>query len=142
MPANRKAKQVGMSLRVRGLVFAVVTLAVVGAALWLVRPSSQSSDAVQVVQVTMGGFQPAEIHLPANQPATIRLVNQDSPYHTDGGGVHQFAAPTIGVDVRVQTRSSEVVNLPALAPGTYEFYCDVCCGGKENPSMWGKLVVT
>jgi hypothetical protein len=30
---------------------------------------------------------------------------------------------------------------PANA-GTFTWYCDICCGGKENPSMQGKLTVT
>jgi heme/copper-type cytochrome/quinol oxidase subunit 2 len=27
-------------------------------------------------------------------------------------------------------------------PGTYVFYCDLCCSGRANPSMRGELVVS
>jgi heme/copper-type cytochrome/quinol oxidase subunit 2 len=70
------------------------------------------------------------------------LVNPDSPYHTDGGGVHQFASPALGIDVKVQPQREAVVTIPAAKAGTYTFYCDICCGGKENPSMQGAIVVS
>jgi heme/copper-type cytochrome/quinol oxidase subunit 2 len=27
------------------------------------------------------------------------------------------------------------------APGSYDIYCDTCCGGKASPTMHGKLIV-
>src|SRR3972149_2301788 len=31
---------------------------------------------------------------------------------------------------------------PCAQPaGVYDYYCDVCCGGKANPTMRGKLIV-
>jgi heme/copper-type cytochrome/quinol oxidase subunit 2 len=90
----------------------------------------------------MAGFQPAELEIPADEPTAVRLVNPDSSFHTDGGGVHQFASPELGVDVKVQPESEAVVEIPASKPGTYTFYCDVCCGGKENPTMRGTVVVS
>lgn len=89
----------------------------------------------------MGGFTPGDISVPANRASTIRLVNPDSNMHTDGGGVHQLAIPELGIDVKVQPRSEALVNIPAVVPGRYAFYCDVCCGGKENPMMQGTLIV-
>ncbi len=26
-------------------------------------------------------------------------------------------------------------------PGTYDIYCDTCCGGKDSPTMHGAIVV-
>ena len=26
-------------------------------------------------------------------------------------------------------------------PGTYDVYCDTCCGGKDSPTMHGTIVV-
>lgn len=144
MPARHNARPTrsGPSFAARLGIFAVVALAVVGLALWLTRPAATPAQADQTMQIDMGGFQPAELHVAGDRVTTLRLVNPDSPYHSDGGGVHQFAVPDLGIDVKVQPRSSAVVTIPAAKAGTYVFYCDVCCGGKENPSMRGKLVVT
>lgn len=46
------------------------------------------------------------------------------------------------MDVRIPPRSRTATTLRALPAGTYEFYCDVCCGGKDNPAMRGILEVT
>ena len=123
-------------------IFAGILLLVAGTAAWLMRPQASPTAADQTVTVTMAGFQPAELEIPADQPATVRLINPDSAFHTDGGGVHQFASPELGVDVKVQPESEAVVEIPASQPGTYTFYCDVCCGGKENPAMRGTVVVS
>jgi hypothetical protein len=34
-----------------------------------------------------------------------------------------------------------VFTIPTSTPGTYAWYCDMCCGGKENPSMIGRLTI-
>ena len=41
----------------------------------------------------------------------------------------------------VQPETIAVVTIPAAAPGDYAFYCDTCCGGKENPTMQGVLKI-
>lgn len=38
--------------------------------------------------------------------------------------------------------SQQTVVLRNLQAGTYEFYCDVCCGGKQNPALCGVPQVT
>lgn len=121
--------------------FLVIALVVISAAVWLLRPSTATVIAEQDVTVTMGGFTPSDVTVPANRASTIRLVNPDSSMHTDGGGVHQLAIPALGVDVKVQPESDLLVTIPATTPGRYAFYCDVCCGGKENPMMQGTLIV-
>jgi cytochrome c oxidase subunit II len=90
----------------------------------------------------MGGFSTPVLEMAAGQPLRLRIDNPDTPYHSDGGGWHQLAIPALGVDARVAPRSDKVVEIPAAEPGEYAFYCDVCCGGKENPSMQGVLRVT
>jgi cytochrome c oxidase subunit II len=113
---------------------------VAGALLFPARTSAGPAD--KTVQITMGGFSSPVIGATAGQPLRVKILNPDSSYHTDGGGWHQLAIPELGVDARVATRSESVVEIPAVAPGEYAFYCYVCCGGKENPSMQGVLVVT
>ena len=94
------------------------------------------------IQLNMEGFKPGTIELRADQSVNIKLVNTDDPFHTDGGGVHEFSIPELGIDAKVDPRSSKVVTIPAAKAGTYTFYCDVCCGGKENPTMQGTLTVS
>ncbi|MBI4505591.1 MAG: cupredoxin domain-containing protein [Chloroflexi bacterium] len=131
------------SLRLRLVAFVGLAILIVGAAGWLLWPRpAPASTASRAVEITMAGFRPNKLVVPSGQPITVRLVNPDSPFHTDGGGMHQFAAPELGVDVVVQPRSSMEVTIPAAAPGTYAFYCDSCCGGKESPAMQGTIVVS
>lgn len=124
-------------------IFVAVVILVIGVAAWLLRPQQISQGAVdQTITVTMAGFDPPNLTLAAGKATRIRLINPDSSHHTDGGGVHQLAIPGLGLDVKVQPESDKVFTIPASKPGTYAFYCDVCCGGKENPSMQGKIVVS
>jgi heme/copper-type cytochrome/quinol oxidase subunit 2 len=104
------------------------------------RPSQASRE--RRIAVTMAGFDPQILRVPAGTPIAVRLVNPDSPYHSDGGGWHQFRIERLGVDVRVPPRSERRLELPPLPPGVYAFYCDICCGGKDNPAMRGTVQVT
>lgn len=90
----------------------------------------------------MGGFSPSRIQAKAGDPITLRFVNEDSQFHTDGGGWHQFAIDDLGVNVKVPPSKTQEFTFTPTTDGTFEFYCDVCCGGKENPSMVGTLTVT
>lgn len=132
----------------RGLVFAVLALGIVGLAFALTRPrelSNASADAASPVdlevRIDMNGFMPQQLRIPARRPVRIRVVNPDSSMHTDGGGVHGFTIPELGIDARVQPLTKQVITLPAAPPGDYAFWCDTCCGGKENPTMQGHLTV-
>jgi cytochrome c oxidase subunit 2 len=140
-PRGRQAPARKPAFGPRLAVFLVIAALVIGAAVWLLRPPAATVRAEQDVTVTMAGFTPGDINVAANRVSTIRLVNPDSNMHTDGGGVHQLAIPDLGIDVKVQPRSEALVTIPAVAPGRYAFYCDVCCGGKENPMMQGALIV-
>jgi cytochrome c oxidase subunit 2 len=135
--------QPASNFKLRLATFIVVALLVIASAVWLLRPQMESAQvADQTVEITMAGFQPGTITIPAGRPVTVKLVNPDSAFHTDGGGVHQFAVPELGLDIKVQPKSSALVTIPATAAGSYRFYCDVCCGGKENPTMQGTLIVS
>ena len=125
--------------------FGAIAAAVLGLAgyfLWpAVRPTGPVAPGVVVVQMTMEGFSPPRIEARAGQPITLRLVNKDSPFHTDGGGWHQFAIDELRLDVNVPPETNmEYTFTPGLS-GDYQFYCSVCCGGKENPYMLGTLAV-
>jgi len=127
-----------------------VYLTLVGAALvvavWLLVPSPRVDTAVpagsQLVEIdgTMGGFSTREIRVKAGRPVTIRLTSVDTQYHTDGGGKHQFAIDALGVNVIAPPKGTRQATF-APGPGVYEYYCDVCCGGRANPTMQGRLIV-
>ena len=129
------------SLRTRAAAFFVLVAAATGAVILIWPRPANVASADQSVQVSMGGFSPSVVTARAGEPLRLKLVNPDSQFHTDGGGWHQLAIPALGVDARVAPRSQDVVEIPAAEPGEYAFYCDICCGGKENPSMQGVLRV-
>lgn len=122
-----------------GGVIVVLAVALAVAPL-LHRPAPSTSPVAQTLLISMAGFSPGRVRVPANRPITLTIVNPDSRFHTDGGW-HQFAIDALRVDVRVAPREQKTVTLGPLRPGVYEFYCDVCCGGRANPSMVGRLEV-
>ena len=123
-------------------IFITTSLIIIGTAVWLLRPQGGSSAAADItLEVTMGGFTPPSLTIPAGKAVTLKIINPDTAYHMDGGGVHQFAVPELGLDIMIQPKSTRVIELPAAKAGTYAFYCDVCCGGKENPSMQGTITI-
>ncbi len=135
----------GLSIKLRAAIFTTIALAVIAGAVALLRPASGEGDTTAVdatVRVDMNGFAPSSLSVKAGTPVSIRLVNPDSQFHSDGNGWHEFAIPQLGVDAKVAPKSEQIVTFTASTPGTYVFYCDVCCGGKENPSMQGTLKVT
>lgn len=104
------------------------------------RPTPSTAGA-QTVVISMAGFTPNRFTVLAGRSITLTLENPDSQFHTDGGGWHQFAIDEIKLDVRVAPHSTKTLTLPALRAGMYQFYCDICCGGRSNPSMQGLLEV-
>ena len=133
------------NLGLRVAVFVVLALAVAGGAAYAVWPkelTTSDADAVDVtVRIDMGGFTPPTISAPANRPVRVRIVNPDSSHHSDGGGVHGFTIVKLGVDANIQPETTQVVTVPPAAAGDYAFYCNTCCGGKENPAMQGLLKI-
>lgn len=122
---------------------ATITLSTAGYLLFL-KPRVGAEDAAEgtlPVTITMAGFSPATIEGVAGAPLAVTLVNPDGPHHTDGGGWHNFVLEALGVSVRVAPESVETFSIPGAPPGEYRWYCDICCGGNANPSMWGTLVV-
>jgi heme/copper-type cytochrome/quinol oxidase subunit 2 len=99
------------------------------------------SDNIIEVAANMGGFDKPIIKVKAGEPVTIRLTSLDNQFHTDGGGQHQWAVDEFDVSVIAQPKSSNMVTFVPDTPGTYTFYCDICCGGRANPSMQGTLIV-
>lgn len=145
MPRKRQARTSSAAFHLRVGVFVVLAIALVTGALYALRPTDlATTDAAPVditLRIDMGGFTPPDLSAPAGRPVRLRIVNPDNSHHSDGGGVHGFTIVALGIDARVQPETTQVVTIPASAEGDYAFYCDTCCGGKENPAMQGTLKI-
>ena len=131
----RLAAFAGLALVVGAVAIALVVSRLQG-------PPATDAAAVQV-HASMGGFDPRALTVKAGQTVKIELSSMDNSMHSDGGGWHQFAIDALGINWKVGPLSTQVFEFTAPATaGTYSWYCDICCGGKENPSMQGKLTVT
>ncbi len=144
MPRKRPQRR-SSNFGLRVAVFVVLAFAVAGGAayaLWPKELATTDADPVDVtLRIDMGGFTPPTISAPADRLVRVRIVNPDSSHHSDGGGVHGFTILKLGVDAKIQPETTQVVTVPPAAAGDYAFYCDTCCGGKENPSMQGLLKI-
>ncbi len=132
-------------LPVKSILFVVIVVAIFGSAAYIVisRTASQEpvdKDAIKMT-ITMSGFEPNVIRAKVGQPVRINLINPDNSMHTDGGGIHNFQLAAANVNITVQPESQKVFTFTPTEPGQYDWYCDSCCGGKENPSMHGTLIV-
>jgi cytochrome c oxidase subunit 2 len=143
--ARRKARQRRKQTRL--LIFAVLVVGVLGLAGYLLKeaffrpPPPPIAGNVIDIAADMAGFDQPEIRVKVGEPVTIRLTSLDTSAHTDGGGKHQWAVAELGLDIVAQPQSSNFATFTPDKPGEYTFYCDICCGGKANPTMNGKLIV-
>ncbi len=131
----------------RVVAFAAVVVVVLAAAAALLvsafsRPALPAlSGNVIDVAASMDGFDKQEVRVKVGQPVTIRLTSLDNSHHTDGGGQHQWAVDELNANVVAPPLGSATVTFTPAKAGEFTFYCDICCGGRANPSMQGKLVV-
>ena len=143
-PADALASAIPRPLRLAafaGIALLVASLAIGLVVSRLAGPAATDSAAIGV-RASMGGFDPGALTVKAGETVRIELTSMDTSMHSDGGGRHQFAIDELGIDWQVGPLSSQVFELAApTTPGTYTWYCDICCGGKENPSMQGTLTV-
>lgn len=143
--ARRQAQR--RQKRLRGIAFAVVLVGVLGLAGWLLFSAFAGpklpplAGNVIDVSASMSGFDKPLIRVKVGRPVTVRLTSVDSSMHTDGGGRHQWAIDDFGVSVIAPPEGYNTVTFTPNKTGTYVFYCDICCGGRANPSMQGTLVV-
>jgi len=107
-----------------------------------VRQAEPTDPGAVPMRISMGGFTPNALTVRSGEEVRINLINLDNAYHSDGGGNHNFVLPGLGISVLVEPEGQRVFSVTASSPGTYTWYCDICCGGKDNPAMVGTLVVT
>lgn len=132
--------------RLRTLTFAVIVVLVLGTAGYLLVSAFSSNTPAPAantidISASMGGFNTNEIRVKVGQPITVRLTSQDNSHHTDGGGQHQWAVDEFGASVIAPPLGNNSVTFTPDKVGTYTFYCDICCGGRANPTMQGTLIV-
>ena len=133
--------------RIRSAIFAVIVIGVLGLAGYYLKsaffrpPPAPMAGNVIDVEASMSGFDQKEIRAKVGQPITIRLTSLDNSHHTDGGGKHQWAVDELGVDIIAQPEGTNYVTFTPDKAGTYTFYCDICCGGRANPTMNGQFIV-
>jgi hypothetical protein len=131
--------------KVRPAIFGAIVIAVlvVGGYLafgdFLNRPAA-AAGAIDV-QSSMAGFTPSEIHVKAGSTVTLDWWTQDASMHLTGG-VHTMIAPDLGLNesLPAESRRAVIWQVPNK-PGTYDVWCESCCGGKDSPTMHGKIVV-
>lgn len=131
--------------RTRSVGLVSVVLVAIAAVAYLVAGGlvfqRDTGPAVIDVAMDMTGYDTPEIRVSVGQPVTIRLTSLDAPLYLDDGGRHQLAVEELGVDIIAPAQGSASATFTPTEVGTYEFYCDVCCGGRSNPAMVGTLIV-
>lgn len=128
------------------ILFATIVVVVLGVAGVLLfnafyQPPLPVADNVIDVSADMSGFSMTEIRVKVGQPVTIRLRSLDNEHHTDGAGKHQWAVDDFNANVIAPAEGTAMTTFTPTKTGTYVFYCDICCGGRANPSMNGKFIV-
>jgi cytochrome c oxidase subunit II len=93
------------------------------------------------VRMSMAGFEPEMIHATAGKAVTLELWTTDSALHLEGG-VHTLVSDELGIyeELPAESRKTVTLQIPPEA-GVYDIYCDTCCGGKDSPTMHGRLHV-
>ena len=138
--------------RVREAAFVLIVVAVLGGGIYLAagdlfgqRGVATSGDAIPV-RLSMAGFTPGEVRVPAGQTVALELWTTDAAPHLENG-VHTMISDELGIHEELVAagpagESRRVVEIETpTKPGVYDIYCDTCCGGKASPTMHGKLIV-
>ena len=126
-----------------GAAVVVVVLAaglVLGFSDFFGRPDAGGAAATPV-RMSMAGFDPQIITGKAGTDLQLELWTTDAAVHLHGG-VHTVINEELGIyeDLPAESRKTVTLHMPN-APGDYDIYCDSCCGGKDSPTMHGKLRV-
>jgi cytochrome c oxidase subunit 2 len=138
--------------RIRKAGFVLVVAAVLGGGIYLAagdllgqRGAASTADAIPV-RLSMAGFTPSDIKVPVGQTVSLELWTTDAAPHLQGG-VHTMISDELGIHEELPAagfsgESRKVITITTpTTPGTYDIYCNSCCGGKDSPTMHGKLTV-
>jgi cytochrome c oxidase subunit II len=145
---DREARRIARQHQQRRntIVFSLICVAVLGLSSFFLYkafykpPLPLANNAIDVT-ADMSGFDKTEIRVKVGKPVSIRLRSMDSSMHNDGGGKHQWAVDDFKVSVIAPPEGTATTTFTPTKTGEYTFYCDICCGGRANPAMNGKLIV-
>jgi cytochrome c oxidase subunit 2 len=131
--------------RVRMGAFGIVVVAVLAAGAYLAFGDflhrAPAVLGATEVQSSMAGFTPSVIHVKAGQTATFDWWTDDAAIHLQDG-VHTMISPELGLSGTLPAESRKTITWQVPdKPGTYDVYCDSCCGGRNSPTMHGTIVV-
>ncbi len=142
---QRRARQ--RQKQLRAVAFVIIGVGVLSLAAYFLAsaffrpPPPLMAGNVIDVSASMSGFDMKLIRVKVGRPVTVRLTSEDNSHHTDGGGKHQWAVDELDVNIIAQPLSSNYATFTPTKAGTYTYYCDICCGGRANPTMQGTLIV-
>jgi cytochrome c oxidase subunit II len=145
-PRRRHAVPMRKYQPLRVFAFSVIVVLVLGTAGYLLvsafssRTPAPAANTIDI-QADMAGFSQDEVRVRAGEPITIRLTSLDNRFHLDGGGQHQWAVDELGLNLIAPPLGSTSVSFTPDESGVYAFYCDICCGGRANPTMQGTFIV-
>ncbi len=126
--------------RTKKTVFAIVLVVVTIAAGTMLYLSTQRGmpldPSAQQVHISMAGWDPASLTTKVGTPLKIDVMALDDAH----GAGHDFIIDGLGINEYLGS-TQKVFSLPADQPGQYTFYCSLCCGGKDSPTMVGTYTV-
>lgn len=108
---------------------------------FLDRPSGSTAADTIDIQSSMAGFTPSDIRVTAGQRVTLNWWTDDAAVHLQNG-VHTMVSPDLGLYEELPAEGNRTIawTVPDK-PGTYDVWCETCCGGKDSPSMHGTIIV-
>jgi len=90
------------------------------------------------IQITASNlrFSPAQVTVTPGETVRFVVTNNDSY-------LHNFVSQDAGIPfLTLPGNTTGTVTWTAPnRPGTYDVWCDSCCGGKDSPTMHGKIVI-
>lgn len=140
-PKNRRGSRASrgnfyMTAGAKKAVFAILVAVVViaaGAMLYLSSGNNNPIDPnAQQVRISMAGWNPSTLTTKVGAPLKIDVMALDDAH----GAGHDFVLEALSINQYVGS-TQKVFTLPADQIGQYTFYCSLCCGGKDSPSMVG-----
>ena len=142
-----RCESIKQQKRIRSAIFAMLVIGVLGlagyylkAAFFKPAPPAMVGNVIDIA-ADMGGFSMKEMRVKVGQTVTVRLTSLDNSHNTDGGGQHQWAVDELAVSIIAPPEGSNFATFTPEKAGSYTFYCDICCGGRANPTMNGSLIV-
>lgn len=121
-------------------VFAIVVALVIVVAGTMLYLSTQRiipiDSNAQQVRISMAGWDPARLTTKVGAPLRVDVMALDNAH----GAGHDFVLEALNINEYVGS-TQKVFTLPANQPGQYTFYCSLCCGGKDSPTMVGTYTV-